>query len=490
MLSRKVKNGKKMNIVQLIKDEASGYIDKIAVVDGIRRITYGELFDAVDELASELRTHGIKSTNRVALVYSDSIEYIILSLAVLSINADIVPIFPLLSEDEVNDIVERIGVNYLISEKAIGLRTKNDLVLLDCGNEKETFLYGCSVHEQLPEEYYDMDLAFIRFSSGTTGSNKGVALSHESIEQRTSAANEGLNISSSDVIIWVLSMSFHFVVTIFLFLRKASTIVLCAQPFPGAILDGLTKNKATFIYAAPFHYNMLAKTSLFSPEMLSNVRLAISTASRLPDDNACKFYNKFGFELSQAYGIIEVGLPFINVSQDVAKRASVGKILSGYELKLVNVDDAGIGEIHLRGKGMFESYFSPWQMRGKLLEDDWFDTGDLGRVDEDGFLYLVGRKKILINYCGMKVFPYEVEAVINKHFAVKESFVFGVSHPEYGQLPSAKVVLREGQESNFSNQTMRKFCYKHLAPYKVPKEFFCVPSLEKTLSGKLKRSLE
>ena len=476
-----------MNIVQIIKKETSDYSDKVAVIDGGRQILYSELFDKVDQLASKLKGFGVSSQQRVALYYNDSIEYITISLAVLALNAVIVPIFPLLSEDEVNDIVERIGVNYLISEKAVDLRNKTDELLLDCGNNRETFLYSHAVGGDLPEEYYDLNPAFIRFSSGTTGVNKGVVLSHESIAQRTSAADEGLNITSSDVIIWVLSMSFHFVVTIFLFLRRASTIVLCSHPFPGAILEGLKNNDATFIYASPFHYYMLSNTDLFSPEMLSNVRLAVSTASRLPDDNADNFYKKFGFELSQAYGIIEVGLPFINSSGDKTKRASVGKLLPDYELKMVDADEDGIGEVHLRGKGMFESYFMPWKKRTELLADDWFNTGDLGKLDDDGFLYLVGRTKILINYCGMKIFPYEVETVINQHPAVKESLVFGLPHSQYGQLPNAKVVLREGHEADFDPQAMRRFCYQHLAPYKVPKEFHSVSFLEKTSSGKLKR---
>jgi len=476
-----------MNIINVLKNETKGHENQLAVIDNNRRISYGELFLETAKLASKLESYGVKPKQRVALIYSDSIEYIIISLAVLSINAVIVPVFPLLSEEEANDIAKRIGVNYLISEKEMSIPGSTDQVLLDFVNGKKALIYKYATKEELPKEYHDMNPAFIRFSSGTTGVSKGVMLSHEAIDKRTSAADEGLKITSSDIIIWVLSMAFHFVVTIFLFLRRASTIVLCSHPFPGAMLEGLKNNKATFIYASPFHYYMLANTDSFLPEMLADVRLAVSTASRLPDDNADNFHKRFGFELSQAYGIIEVGLPFINTSGDKLKRASVGKILPDYEMKIVNPDNEGIGEVHLRGKGMFESYFSPWQKRTELLEDDWFNTGDLGKVDEDGFLYLVGRKKLLINYCGMKVFPHEVESVINQHPAVRESLVFGVVHPQYGQLPGAKIVLREGGEEFFDNQAMRKFCYQRLAPYKVPKEFSCVSSLEKTPSGKLKR---
>ena len=136
---------------------------------------------------------------------------------------------------------------------------------------------------------------------------------------------------------------------------------------------------------------------------------------------------------------------------------------------------------------MCDAYFSPWKNKGQLLEGGWFKTGDLGKLDKDGFLFLVGRGKHVINFTGMKIFPYEVELVLNQHPAVKESLVYGVSHPHYGQLPSAKVVLREGAGIDFDSNELRRFCYQYLTSYKVPKEFECVDRLDRTASGKLRR---
>jgi len=198
------------------------------------------------------------------------------------------------------------------------------------------------------------------------------------------------------------------------------------------------------------------------------------------------FRAKFGFELSEAYGIIEVGLPFINMSQAISKRGSVGRILPDYQIKIINQDSMGAGEICLKGQGFFSTYFSPWKSTEDILKGGWFNTGDIGRLDKDGFLFLVGRANNIINYCGMKIFPYEVESIINQHPAIKESLVFGISHPQYGQLPSAKIVL-QNTETNFDANELRRFCYQRLAPYKVPKEFYCVSRLDKTPSGKPKR---
>ena len=476
-----------MNIVEQIKTEVAGHLNKPAIINGDQQVSYGELYEAVGKLANELRACGVRPTQRVALCYSDSIDYIAISLAILSLDAAIVPVFPSLSKDEVSSLVKRMKINYLISEKEISLQNSSYQSFFNCVSNKNIFLYYRLIKEDLPAEFYVLKPAFIRFSSGTTGANKGVVLSHESIIERTNAANKGLNISSSDVIIWVLSMSFHFVVTIILFLRRAATIVLCSAAFPIGLLNGLKNNKATFIYASPFHYHMLSHTDIFLPDMLSNIRLAISTATELPNSIADAFCRKFGFELSQAYGIIEVGLPFINLSSNNTKRDSAGTILPDYEIKIINFNSEKIGEICLRGKGMFDAYFSPWQERKQLLRDNWFNTKDLGSIDGDGFLYLAGRANSVINYCGMKIFPSEVESVLNQHTVIKESLVFGIPHPQYGQCVGARVVLQKGNDTKFDNNEVKNFCYKRLAPHKVPKEFECVSCLDKTLSGKLRR---
>ena len=198
------------------------------------------------------------------------------------------------------------------------------------------------------------------------------------------------------------------------------------------------------------------------------------------------FQAKFGFELTEAYGIIEVGLPFIRLAGGKDKRGSVGKPLPDFEIAIQNKDADGVGEISIRGKGMLDAYYSPWQGRDDILSDGWFKTGDLGKIDRDGFLFIVGRAKDVINFVGMKVFAQEVETVLNRHPHVKESLVYGASHAQYGQLPMAKVVLREGNGVVDAND-LRRFCYQHLARYKVPKDFEFVESIPKTASGKIKR---
>jgi long-chain acyl-CoA synthetase len=474
-----------MNIYQSIKQETADFSNKTAVIDGERGISYEQLISSAELFAASLKRAGVGPFDRVALLCRDSIEYIAASLAVLSLSAVTVPVAAEHTEEEINGVLESIAVHYLVFEKGAYDDAGADSLGLKDFTQKEFRIMNRGGQKEPNGEYYKINPAFIRFSSGTTGASKGVVLSHEAILERTSAADRGLNITHKDTVLWVLSMSFHFVVTILLFLRRAATIVLCGNPFPEALIDGITKHKGTFIYASPFHYNMLAHMDSLPRGSFQNIRLAVSTAMKLPENTAQGFRAKFGLELSEAYGIIEAGLPFINLSSDESRRSSVGKALPDYEVEIVDKDKEGVGLIRIKGKGMLDAYFSPWQNRGSVLRDGWFDTGDLGRLDPDGFLTIVGRDKDVINFAGMKVFAQEVEAVINHFPGVKEACVYGESHPVYGELPMAKIVLQEG--AFVSMEELKKFCYRKLAQYKVPKGFETVDAIPKTASGKVKR---
>ncbi|RJQ13938.1 MAG: long-chain fatty acid--CoA ligase [Nitrospiraceae bacterium] len=476
-----------MNIFETIKQETDGFADKIAIIEGDRNITYRQLILSSEAVASSLKEKGVSPFHRVGLLCSDSIDYITVSLAVLSLSAVIVPVATEHTETEVNNILDSIMVDFLVFEKD-AYDCNDACIMQSTGISGREFYFKDRENKRRPDsEYYKLNPAFIRFSSGTTGESKGVVLSHESIIERTDAADKGLNITHNDTVLWVLSMSFHFVVTILLFLRRAATIVLCSSPFPEALIEGITKHKGTFIYASPFHYNLLTHMDSLSPGSFQNIRLAISTAMKLPENIADGFNSKFGLELSEAYGVIEAGLPFINLSPDKNRRSSVGRALPDYEVGVVNKDEDGVGLIHIRGKGMLDAYFSPWQGRNSILKDGWFNTGDLGKIDEDGFLTITGRGKDVINFAGMKVFPYEVEAVINQFPGVKASLVYGEPHPGYGQLPMAKIVPRDGVDRSSLPDSLRKYCYRKLAQYKVPKGFEIVNEIRRTPSGKIKR---
>jgi long-chain acyl-CoA synthetase len=472
------KTKKMVNIVQTIAKETKHYLKRDAVIDGENIYSYAQLLEAVEKTSAKLKKLKVTKFNRVALLCDDSIDYIIMSLAVLSLYAVIVPVPFGSAQDETNALLKNIKVNFLIFAQG-SYPEKNARVIAN-----KLFIIKLKTKGGLAKDFSKLNPAFIRFSSGTTGRNKGVVLSHQAIVQRTQAANRGLKIVPGEQIIWLLSMSFHFVVTILLFLRRGATIILSSRDFPQGLVHNLNRYPATFIYASPVHYHLLACLNI-PKKSLARVRLAVSTAIKLPTEIAEKFSQKFGFSLTESYGIIEIGLPCINTSGSIAKRGSVGRILPDYKIKILHPDAQGVGEIYIKGKGMFSAYFYPWELSQKTLVNGWFNTGDLGRLDQDGYLFIFGRRKQVINFNGMKIFPFEVESLLNTHPLVKESSVYGLKHPEFGHLPAAKIILKNNT-GKLNPEILRKFCYQHLAAYKVPKEFKFVDQLPKTVSGKLK----
>jgi long-chain acyl-CoA synthetase len=204
---------------------------------------------------------------------------------------------------------------------------------------------------------------------------------------------------------------------------------------------------------------------------------------------SARFAEKFGFAPAEAYGIIEIGLPFINTDPGSTAEPTVGKVLPDYQLQIANPDADGVGEVLIKGKGMFDAYFYPWRTREAVAPDGWFHTGDLGRLDDQNRLYLVGRSKTVVVCAGMKVFPEEVEEVIDSFPNVSESLVSGRDHPQFGQVPVAQIVCKDNLPNAGSFlQDLRAYCCEKLSSYKVPLEFTLVPSLPKTPSGKLARA--
>lgn len=474
------------NIFSAIVAENHARLQHTAIIDGTLRISYEELFTGAQRVAETLAAKGIVHYSRVGLLCEDCIDYVIASLAILSLPAVIVPISPDQSQDEIDAVITRIDLDFLIVDAK--LKRSSGCPPLDPAGfvvKKFTILARPEAATP-PKSFLDLNPAFIRFSSGTTGASKGVVLSHETILARTDAADKGLKITADDTVLWVLSMSFHFVVTILLFLRRGATIVLCGKQLPHALIDGINNHKGTFIYASPFHYSLLAGSGDIADDALKNVRMAISTAMKLPDQVSEDFSRRFGMELTEAYGIIEAGLPFIRLAGN-AKKGSVGNALPGYLLRLDNTDENGIGDILIQGAGLLDAYYSPWQERGEILTDGWFATGDLGRIDADGCLFIAGRKKDVINFVGMKIFSQEVETVINSFPGVLESLVYPLPHERFGEIPAVKVVLVEGMDRDAVAEDLQRFCYQHLSSYKVPKDYEFVAELPKTPSGKIRR---
>jgi len=269
-------------------------------------------------------------------------------------------------------------------------------------------------------------------------------------------------------------MVHHFAVSIILYLYHGATTVLTDSHLAADILQTAEKTGATVIYGSPFHFALLA----VDPGNFAwpTLRLPVSTAAPLPVATAEAFQKRFQKPLVQGLGIIEIGLPIINTSG--RHPASIGQALPAFQIQTRQ------GELLIKGPGMFDAYLSPWQTADEICDPDgFFPTGDLAEIDDQGFVHLRGRKKSVLIVGGMKVFPEEIEAVLDGHPAVKRSRAFGLDHPVLGTVPVAHVILAQPATAKL----LIAHCRETLSAYKVPIRIEFVDHLPLTASGKIKR---
>ncbi|MEI6491252.1 MAG: class I adenylate-forming enzyme family protein [Verrucomicrobiota bacterium] len=455
--------------------------DGIAVIEGKTVTTYRQLnaasYSIADRLREAIEGH---TAPRIGLECRDGAAYIALALGILRAGACFVPIAPELAPSERELLVSTIGLDFLLKAN-IG------------PDEEIAFDLEHLSRDAMPEwtdSLASLHPAFIRFSSGTTGKSKGIVLSHDTLRERVEAANAGLGIGPADKVLWVLSMSHHFAVSIILYLWHGATILLPKSHLAGDVLEAAIRHHATVIYAAPFHYELLAGDAGKTP--WPSLRLAVSTTTALAVETGKAFDRAFGVYPSQALGIIEVGLPCLNVPDPRNQPASIGQVQPAFAFELRDPQGRAVGPgeqgtLFLQGPGMFDAYIEPWQERADAMSDGWFSTGDIAEADGDGFLYLVGRSQSVISVGGMKFFPEEVETVLCRHPLIAEARVFSRPHPTFGMIPAAELVAVQGEPSPTVREIV-SFCRKQIARYKIPVEIAFVKAITRTASGKIRRA--
>lgn len=462
-----------MNLIRDILDRHPA--DAVAIVSGERRVTYGELRSSAQPAAESIlaAAESLGRLPRVGLHCPNGVDYIILSMGILLAEACLVPLAEELTADERDEITRTTALDFVIEADGSG----------DWSLETPE-----TPAPQFPEDAFQaLHPAFIRFSSGTTGTSKGVVLSHETLLARITAANRGLQLTKDDRILWMLPMAHHFAVSIVLYLHVGAVTILESSPTREDILATAEKHDATVIYGSPFHFALLAADP--GNFRWPSLRLPVATAAALPEATARAFEARFDRPIVQGLGIIEVGLSVLNLDAASEKPESLGKALPDYEVRLLDdagheVPDGTPGEFHVRGPGILDAYLVPWNP--SPLKDGFFASGDLVVRDTDGHLTLVGRKKSVINVAGMKLFPEEVEACLNGHPAVARSLVSGKDHPHMGQIPVAEIIPADPANPPKPVE-LQKHCRAHLSAYKVPLRYTFVDALPLTASGKLKR---
>lgn len=506
-----------MNIADLVFERASHPSrnrEALALISPLSpsgNYTFAQLEEAVDHAAEKLLAAGMPHRKpdrvfRIGLACPNGPEHVILALAVLRTGGCLVPIASELAIPEREAVIRTVALDAVIlSDKmpwperfrepgcAVAVPGLDATLFIDLPPSPPAPL--ASPDSGLFDEaaLARLDPAFIRFSSGTTGRAKGVILSHAALLDRVEGANRRLRIGPEDRVIWILAMAHHFAVSIMLYLLNGATTVIVGSHLAEEVLTAGRNHGGTVLYGAPFHHSLLAAEPSGRP--WPTLRLAVSTAAPLPSATAKAFYARYGLPLSQGLGIIEVGLPFLNTTAALEKPDSVGLPTPEVSVELRDVatgrpipaSACEVGELFIRCPGMLDAYLNPWQPREAILAPGgWFCTGDLGQLDHDGYLYLVGRTKSVINVAGMKCFPEEVEAVLQGHPAVRAVRVSGREHPRFGAVPVAEIIP-DPEAPLPTAAALVAYCRKALAAYKVPVDFKFVRELPRTASGKIRR---
>jgi len=473
----------------ILESSCAKWPNKIAIYHNDDKITFQKLHDKAKALADLILTSHSKERNGkvIGLLAGNNANFISGLFAASAAGYVVMPVWKDLAPIEIVKVLEQSYTKLLLIEKNISLHfpVQHERTPIDGNYDIITF------NELAAESIYDKfdDAAFIRPSSGTTGNSKGVVISHQAVLERIIAANQGLELGLDDKVLWVLPMAFHFLVSVCLYIYSGSSIIIIDDFFPEKIIEESNRLNATLLYASPLHYRLLVASSL--KEHFLTLKKAICTSAEIEPDTVKKFREKFKLNLSQAYGIIEIGLPLINLNRDPAKENSIGKALEAYQVGILDeyYNSVGINEpgmFAIKGPGMFSGYLWPFQSKEDVLRNSWFLTGDIAQIDEDNYVRICGRMKSMINVSGNKVFPEEVEAILRTHPEITDVRVFKGSHPLTGEIVEAEIVLQK--KSTLTTSEINLFCRKLLASVKIPQRIKFVSEIQKTVTGKTLRA--
>src|SRR5256712_5742272 len=454
-----------MNLVELLYSSAERHSSRRALTDvrSGRCLSYGQLARETQRVAALLKTEGVERGQRIGLLAPNDLAYVPAAFGLLAAGACMVPLASNLTPTETAEIVREVQLNGCLAwPKADVLPGASGAVGRGGGGAAFTSR-GLAGAAEPPAEFYSLNPAFIRFTSGPAARSKGVVLSHEATAARVEAADEVLAFSEEDRILWVLPLAYHFAVTIVAYVRAGTHILMCPDTLPRAMVDAVHRLKPSVLYAAPFHFERMANLGPSQP--FASIRVTLSTAAPISPAVMDRFAAVYGVPVGQAYGIIEAGLPCINLGTEGLPATSVGRPVPGYEVAVFSDEgkrlptaarsdapercadapegcaDApegradspeGMGEIAVRGDGLFSAYYSPWQLREQITRDGWFLTGDLGLMDQAGALHLKGRKKTVMFVAGRQIFPVEKEGRTIHFCAVTENPVVRRPHAPAG----------------------------------------------------------
>ncbi len=485
---------------------------RVAVVDDRRSYTYSQILGGAMFLADAI--DATTPAKHVGILLPTSGAFPIALLGAWTAGRVAVPLNYLLAPDELRYVIQDSDIDtiitvgpmldYLAGEGKAGQRPEaipDSIKLLPM----DQCDFSGFPPLRWPAWHGRDDLAVILYTSGTSGRPKGVMLTHGNLRSNVDAAIVHARIKRADTFLGVLPQfhSFGLTALTLLPLRIGAKVVNSARFVPKKIVSLIREHRPDIVMAVPSMYGALLSVKSTGPEDFSSIRLAISGGEPLPQATYDAFIERFELQILEGYGLTETS-PITNWSTPWRfVRQAVGPMLPGVDEVIVDADDHPLpageeGEILITGPNIMKGYYKlPDQTRDVFVDLSsgstnghggvlrYFRTGDIGKLDEDGFLFITGRKKEMLIIGGENVFPREIEEVLNKHSSVHDSAVIGKQDGVRGEVPIAFVEVEEG--CSFDDTALRAWCRESLAGYKVPREIRRVDALPRNPTGKIMR---
>lgn len=491
-----------MNIAELLESKAKTLFHKPAFIFREQVISFQQLKDNSFRLADSLMRLGLKKGDKVAIYLPNCPEYIYSYLAIWCCGFTAVPLDFMLTEDELESCISHSETVILIAKSKpavsfIGLKQKcpslKEIIL--CQETRQDFLSFAELQgkgENRPPQVktQDKDYAIIFYTSGTTGKPKGVLVNYLQLGAPPKAMEFFVDLAERDITLCALPFS-HLGGLIYIQnnIVYGITVVLMERFMPLEFLNNIQNYKVTCFWLVPSMYYAFLQLKEFESIDLSSLRWIVTFgASNSPD--ALRRFNQYcpNAHLLNGWGLTETNAPTVVLPLGSDKIESVGRPAPWVEVKIFDVNNkelptGQVGEIAVRSWVVTDGYYKDPEATSYAIRNGWFHTGDLGRFDAEGDLYIVGRKKEMIKVGGEIVFEPEIESAIHKHPDVAEVAVVAVTDKLRGEVPKAFVVLKEGK--SLASEDLRYFCRQHLAHFKIPHYFEFIAALPKNRSGKI-----
>ncbi len=492
-----------LNLASIVTASSERAPEAVAIRLGPLELTYAELDDRSARLATLLRERGLRPGDRVGVMLPNVIEFPVAYYGVLRGGGVVVPMNVLLKRREIAFYLEDSGAGLLLAWHGFGEEAREGAAdagveMIEVEPDSFTELLGGREPTAALAETDEEDTAVILYTSGTTGKPKGAELTHSNLARNSDvSARTTSNIQPGDVVLGALPLfhSFGQTVSMNASLRVGATLTLLPKFDPSEALEIMQRDGVTHFYGVPTMYGALLHHPDREDYDTSSLRTCITGGASMPVEVLRGFEQAFACEVLEGYGLSETSpVASTNHPGRPRKPGSIGTPLEEVEMKVVDENDeevpqGEVGEIVIRGHNVMKGYWQRPDATAEAMRGGWFHTGDMARVDEDGYFFIVDRKKDLIIRGGYNVYPREVEEVLYEHPKIREAAVVGVPHEEWGEEIGAAVVLHEGEE--MVPEEVGEYVKERIAAYKYPRIAWFLDDLPKGPTGKiLKREIE